>query len=299
MANGENRFKRVFKSSVFDRFILGRMAWSKTHAHRNECASMSAQSQESDILQQLDGVECEIAEARKQAVYRNRLKDTCLLQGYCDGKFSMILNLDAFLEVNNVAPINAPCGHRTTSVQFTVCISHRDSTDVPCRVKSEKEDMLVRDVDIVKCPSGRIVPSLVRLNLRHDAVEERFASGIYLNPVKGTLDFLSCFPNWELGSVGKLVRETSADCGVPREVHSGSQIVESITGDQGQVIQGVCEVGDFMFQRLSAVWALLDCHSASIFERDNSGVHVRDMFLGPLHLESSIPIKCTHAESLR
>lgn len=169
----------------------------------------------------MDRVEREIAEARKQAIYRDRLKDTCLLQGYCNGKFSVILNLDASLEVDNVTPLNAPCGHGATSVRFTACISNRDSTDMPCRVKSEKEDMFVRDVDIVKRPSGGIVPSLVWLNLGHDALKERIASGIYLNSVKGSFDFLSGFPNRELGSVGKLVGETPADCGVPREVHSG------------------------------------------------------------------------------
>lgn len=154
--------------------------------------------------------------------------------------------------------------------------------------------MLVRDVDIVKCPSSGIVPSLVWLNLGHDALKERIASGIYLNPVKGSFDFLSGFPNRELGSVGKLVGETPADCGVPCEVHSSPQIVEGISDNQRQTIQTVSEVWDFMYERLSAVWTVLDCGSATIFKRINGGVHVCDMFPGPLNLESGIPIKCAH-----
>ena len=210
----------------------------------------------------------------------------------------MILNLDASLEVDNVTPLNAPCGHGATSVRFTACISNRDSTDMPCRVKSEKEDMLVRDVDIVKRPSGGIVPTLVWLNLAHNALKERIASGIYLNPVKGSFDFLSGFPNRELGSVGKLVGETPANCGVPCEVHSGPQIVKGISDNQGQIIQTVSKVWDFMFQRLPAVRTVLDCGSATIFEHVDSGVHIRDMFLGPLNLEPGVSIKCAHNQGV-
>jgi hypothetical protein len=74
--------------------------------------------------------------------------------------------------------------------------------------------------------------------------------------------------------------------------------VESISDNQGQIIQTVSEVWDFMFERLSAVWTVLDCGSATIFERINGGVHVRDMFLGPLNLESGVPVKCVHAKEV-
>jgi ribosomal protein S20 len=262
------------------------------------CASMCAQSQQLDILQQLDRVEREIAEARKQAIYRNRLKDACFLQGYCDGKSSMFLNLDTLVEVNDVAPFNASCGHRTTFVRFTVSISHRDSSDMPRRVESEKENMFVRDINIVKCPSGGIVPSVVRLNLGHDAIKKRFTPGIYLNPVKGSLDLLPSMPNGKLCRIGDFVGEASANCGEPCEVHSCPQVVESISDNQGQIIQTVSEVWDFMFERLSAVWTVLDCGSATIFERINGGVHVRDMFLSPLNLQSGVPVKCAHAKEV-
>ena len=146
----------------------------------------------------------------------------------------------------------------------------------------------------MKCPSCAIVPSVVWLNLGHDAVKKRFTPGIYLNPVKGSLDLLPSMSNGKLRRVGDFVGEASANCGEPCEVHSSPQIVEGISDNQGQTIQTVSEVWDFMYERLSAVWTVLDCGSATIFERINSSVHVCDMFLGPLNLESGIPIKCAH-----
>jgi hypothetical protein len=258
----------------------------------------SQSERQSEILQKLHGVEDEIREARKQAHYRNRLKDTCLLQGYCDGKFSMFLNLEARHEVNNVLPFNARCGHRTSVIQFAVSISHRDSRDVSHRVESEKENMFVRDIDIVKRPNGGIVPSVVRLNLGHDAVKERFTPGIYLNPMKGSLDLLPSMPYGKLCRVGDFVREASANCGEPGEVQSSPQIVDGISDNQGQLIQSISEFWNFMLQRLSAVWAVLDCHSATIFERENGGIHVRDMFLGPLNFQAGVSKRCIHTQKV-
>lgn len=174
--------------------------------------------------------------------------------------------MDAYLEINDVAPLHALCGVRTaSSVQFTVGISHRDSLDMSCRVKSEEEEMLVENIKIVKCPSGGIIASFVRLNLGDNAVKQPIASGIYLNAVKDSFDVLPSFPNGELGRIGNLLREQPADCDVPCEVQSAPKIVNGISDNQRQIIQSISEVWNFMLQRLATVRAELDCGSATIF----------------------------------
>jgi hypothetical protein len=125
-----------------------------------------------------------------------------------------------------------------------------------------------------------------------------FAPGVYLNPVKGTLDFLPCFPNWELSAIRNFVREKPANRSLPCEVHSGTQIVNGIPNDHGQSVQAISKFRDFVLKRLTAVWAMLDCHTATVFERVNGGLHVRDMLLGPLDLETGVPMGCRHAEQL-
>jgi hypothetical protein len=136
------------------------------------------------------------------------------------------------------------------------------------------------------------------LNLGHDALKERRTPGIYLNPVKGSLDFLPSTPNGKSRRIRDFVWETSANCGEPSEIHSSPQIVEGISDNQRQIIQTVSEVWDFMFQRLSAVWTVLDCGSATIFERINGGLHVRDMFLGPLNFQAGVSKRCIHTQEV-
>lgn len=157
-----------------------------------------------DILQKLNGVEREIAEAGQQALYRNRLVNTCFLQNYCNREFSLIFNLEATLVNDSVFPIHTRGRDRMASVQFAIRVSYGNSSDVTDGVQAEKQEMLIGDVEIVKCPNGAIMPSVVWLNLGHNAIPKRWTPGIYLNPVKGTLDFVPFLPNRELSIVGEL-----------------------------------------------------------------------------------------------
>lgn len=252
---------------------------------------MCAKSQSTrEILQQIDRLNCEIAEARKQVAYGEMLKHTRFLQGYREGKFSLVLNLEARLEVNDVAAFDAICGVRASGVEFAALISHGHSSDMPSGTKFEKQDMLVRNIQIVKSPDNTVVPSFVWLNFGDDAIKECFTPGVYLNTVKGSFETLLCLPNWKLSTGRHLVGQASLHRAVPCEVESSMQIVEGIPNDQRQVIQSIPEIRKLMFERLSSIWALLDRSNAGIFERVNSGIHVRDMLIGPFHLESSISV---------
>jgi hypothetical protein len=103
-------------------------------------STVTGQSEELDILQKLDAVKHKVAEARKQALCRNRLKDICLLKSYSDGEFSLVLYVEAGVKVDEKLTAYSP--HSGTFVQFAFSIS-RDSRarDVyqKCRDREESK----------------------------------------------------------------------------------------------------------------------------------------------------------------
>jgi hypothetical protein len=182
----------------------------------DELGAVAGRDAYSDVLQKLHNATREIAEAREQALRRNRLKDTCLRESYSDGKLSLFLHLEAGVKIEKKLPAYAP--HSGTTVQFAVSVSHDDSISGRERVDAQEQYVLIGDVEIVKGPNKRIIRSLVRLDLRHHAFKEAREAGVYLNAMKGTFEVLPCFPNGKLAFVRELVRKTSADRAVPCEV---------------------------------------------------------------------------------
>jgi hypothetical protein len=59
--------------------------------------------------------------------------------------------------------------------------------------------------------------------------------------------------------------------------------VDCVASDERQIVQSIGGIRNFVFERLSPLRLVLDCGSASIFERDDGGCKVRDMFLGPFN----------------
>ena len=254
---------------------------------------MSAQSQQSDVLQKLNSVKRKIVEVRKKALYRRVLKNTCLLQGYCDGKFSFIFNFEAARKIDDELPVPAVCRLGAAREQFTV-LCYGNSMDLPNGVKTEEQEVLVRNVKIVQCPDGRVIPSIVRLDLGHNAFVQPDASGIYLNPMKGTMDILPSIADGELGGMGNLVRQQSENCAMPSEVKRAAQVMNSVPSNQGQFVQGISEVRDFVYKGLSTVRVILDCGSTTILQRSVRRFELLDVFFGPLDLESGISVECAH-----
>ena len=125
----------------------------------------------SEILQKLHGVERELSEVIKQAHYRERFKDTCLLQGYCDGKISLILHFEANWKINGVSTLHAARHPRGTLQQFTILISYPNVQNEAALIEGEKQQVLVGNIEIVKCPYQGIGASLVWLDFGNDAIK--------------------------------------------------------------------------------------------------------------------------------
>ncbi|MGB6484109.1 MAG: hypothetical protein WBE86_11550 [Candidatus Acidiferrales bacterium] len=234
----------------------------------------------------------------KQHSYAERLVNSCLFQSYLDGNISFILDIDVILEAEQHGCAGVKSGYCPTQ-SLAVTISNVHALNVGLGSEFKKQQMLVRDVEIVKHPYNGIVRSTEWLDFGHDAIKERFAPGIYFNAVKGSFDTLSRFPNGEFCGIGNLVGNNSADSAVPCKIKGGVQIMDGVSGDQGEFLQAGVNFWNLVLDRLnSSVRLTLDCHSVGIFERENSGVHIRDVFFGPFDFESGVPVKCAHADSI-
>jgi hypothetical protein len=139
-------------------------------------------------------------------------------------------------EVNDVSPIQALRWPGGPCFQFTVRISCGDASDLSYRVEAENQQMFVGNIETVKRVDNVVVPSFVGLDFAHDTFKEPDALGVYLNPVKGSLDFLPPVPNWEFGIVRDFVGQESANCADPSEIQSTPEIVNRISSNQGQII---------------------------------------------------------------
>ncbi|HEY6466853.1 MAG TPA: hypothetical protein VIY69_12720, partial [Candidatus Acidoferrales bacterium] len=166
------------------------------------------------------------------------------------------------------------------------------------RIESESQQMLVRNVEIVKSPNYGVMPSFVRLNVGDDTIEQAFAPGIYFNATKGSFHTFSSFPHGEFRLIGDFVGQNSRNGAVPSEIHGSAEIMKGIPDNQRKLREGLLEFRELMYKRLAAIWAMLDSHTVAVFVRQNSGIEVRDVFIGPFDFETGIPIECTHAGSI-
>ncbi len=260
---------------------------------------VTRKGQESDILQTFHGVEDIIREVRKQSIYRNWLKNTCLWQSHCNREFPIVLNFDSAFEVNDVTSFDASGWHRTSSRSLTVFTFYRDPANMSQGVEFEKQQMFIRNIEVVDSPNYLVVTSLKRLYDRDNAIEQRFASGVYFNSVKSSFELLSSSPNREFGGIRKFVGKVPANRAVPCKIQGGVQVVDSVSGYQRQIKQSLFEIWKLVYKRLHAgLWVVLDSDSVSCFPRDSSGVEILDMFLGPLNFQSGVSKQYAHGEEI-
>jgi hypothetical protein len=198
---------------------------------------------QSEILQKLDDVGSVLREGREQCRYGEALKNTCFLDSYREDKLALILNLDTFLEGNDVWRSGLD-GKTRTANNFTVSIFHHNSPDASVWLQSEQKQMLVRNIEIVKGVDHAVVPSFVRLNIGNDSLEESWASGVYFNPMKGGFQLFPSIPNREFGELGTGSGDVSFDGAHPCVIERGMKIMKGISSDQRQTQQRFLDLRD-------------------------------------------------------
>ena len=165
----------------------------------------------SDILQKIHDVENVLREARQNAEHRDAVVDTCFRQSYSDRKLPLILNCNSTLEIDSSRTGTLSCP-RISPVRLTILISYDNPPNVSLRSTFEKQEMLVRNIEIVKGPDNRITPSgvsVVWLYGGNHAIKQGFASGVYFNAVKDSFEGFSTIPHREFGVFREFVGQTS------------------------------------------------------------------------------------------
>src|SRR6266404_4217653 len=293
----QDRFKGTFESRVLIRFIRGGVVRIGTHTRRNECVSMSAKSQ-SEILQKLHNIENILGEARKQVTYWEALENTCLLDGYCEGKLSLILYLNVLIKDNDIRGRGESKIARSAN-NVAVRLFHHNALNASSRRQFEEKQVLIRNIECVKSMENASLPSFVGLYVGYNDLEEGGATGLYFQPMKGVFDLLPGIPNRELIEVRDSSRNVFIESARPPIIEGCTEIVKGISDNQGQVQESIFMFRDIVYQALiSSITVMLNCRSLSIYESENSILRISDMFIGPLNFQPSISKNCTHNKEL-
>lgn len=180
---------------------------------------------------------------------------------------------------------------------LTAIVLKSNSDDPSFRQQFKQKDVFVRNVDFVKIPDQATVPSVIRLYLGNDGVEERGASGVYFDAMKGVFDLFPRLSNGEAVVARDGPRSMLVKNARPGVIESNAQIVNYIPGNKGQSQKALIEFGMFMLDEFcSSVTVSLECGNCFFFHGRDSGFQVTNMLIGPIKLEPSISKeRCSHA----
>ncbi len=77
--------------------------------------------------------------------------------------------------------------------------------------------------------------------------------------------------------------------GVPCEIQSATQVMDSVAYNESQITQSFFEVLEHVYKRLRArIWLNLNFRTVIGFLRDNSSLQIRDVLFGSINLQVGI-----------
>ena len=242
-----------------------------------------------EILHELDEMFDGLRELRQNFSYFDMVVKSGIRQQYVKGQLSLVLNLEIRCEGNDV---RRPSFSRSavSSKYFTAIILHNNVVNSGSWPQTEKNQMLVRDVEFVKDVNNSVVlPSFVRLYIGNEQVEDsRIRPGVYVNPIERTFKVFRRRVDRKLSPVEIGSRDVILKHGNPSEIECGSKIVDCISDDQSDVIGVFGELQRvYKFIRASVV-IFLDSNSTTFLQRENCSLQVCDMLIGPLDFEMSV-----------
>jgi hypothetical protein len=257
---------------------------------------MSQKSQRSTIEsgQRIDDVFHKWREHPKQLACWKALENICFLDRYLNGEFSMILHMDAGLKIDAVWPetLNRD---RAAMLHLAIRISSENSDDSRTWREIEQEQMLVRNIQILKNVDNMPLPSFVRLCFIENELVELGAEGIYFNAMQRRFELLSRFAGGELSEIGLSVWNEPFGRAHPSEINGAVQVVKRIPENQGQIRRAILEVWDHVHQYLATGFSIkLDCGRVTVLYRDECTFKIGDVLLGPFDLQVGVSKKCAH-----
>jgi hypothetical protein len=212
-----------------------------------------------------------------------------ILDNYVSGKMSLLLDVDSSLKFDVVGRMLEIDRISVSSKNLTVlfCLNSIGVAEGKYRYK---ESMFVSNVECVNGPNGGI-PSLARLYLCNNQIEQSGSADIYLSPSKRRFQFFDGLTYRELGKLSNGSGNQSLNSFEPGIVEGGFQVVNSISRDESDIVK--CRsIGKVILDELTAGCRIyLDRHNLRIMHSLNTQLRIRDVLVGPVDLLSAHPAR--------
>jgi hypothetical protein len=253
------------------------------------CAKSQSERQ-SEILHKLDNVANSLRELGENFRYLDAVVKAGIRQHYVKGQLALILNLNLRIEGDDVRRIGS-CLNAKSFESFTGVILHNNVLDSGHWRQGEQNQMLVRDVELVKSVEEcAVLPSFVRLYIGDEQIEDgRIRDGVYANPVERTFKVLQRSVDRKLSAFAVKSGDMLFEQSDPSEIERGSEIVNRISDDQSNVVCIFSKLQRVYELLRSSVTIFLDRNTTTCLQRENCPLQVCDMLIGPLDLEASVP----------
>jgi hypothetical protein len=248
---------------------------------------MSSKSQSVGVvLQYLNRLERDHSKDFEHIHYVEMLHRQSVLEQYSDGRLSVVLDVVVRGNVNEMG--GALCdGPRIAPNYFAMLIFHHQIFD-DRRIQDWNEQvMLVRNVQTVKSVEA-VIPSTVRLYIVDNPLKKVGDGKFYPPTIEGTSDVYLSLSNREFRVGLRSPGEEPLDCANPSVVERAPQIVDGISRDDSQTTQEVLFFWKVIFDRNPPMlWVDFNRGNITVWNREASGIEVRDVLLGPIDLEAS------------
>jgi hypothetical protein len=117
--------------------------------------------------------------------------------------------------------------------------------------------------------------------------------------MEGCFNFFPSIADREFVEVRDSSRSVSLKSTSPRIIEGRAEIVKGISNNQGQVQESIFMFWEVMYKALvSCLTITLNCSRFSFYERQDGGIHISDMLIGPLNLESGISKNWAHSKEV-
>jgi hypothetical protein len=215
--------------------------------------------------------------SESQERWNNRLRrDLSLVKQYLSGRLTVAVILDFSLDFCQAEPAiekHTPRNGEEFSSLY-LCFHSANTSGLYVR---DQEPVLISDVETMKGPEG-VIPSFVCLYDGRDMVSD-VRAGLAYRGQRG-YEFFPRFANRELDVFGLPIRDRESYLS-HKVVESGSQVVNGISGNQGNGGGNGCALS--YDAALSALGIVLREDAAEVNLKD-CGLQVRDVLFGPFNL---------------
>ena len=252
---------------------------------------MACAKSQSDLetLQSLDDIDRDVRKRSQIVHYRHLLKQSNIdiAKHYINGELALILDCAFQWKAGAVGTIASNEVRCVYGFDFPILIFHNNSPGVRSSRYWNEQQVLIRNVQVVKHLNETVSAECVRLYVGHDPVEKFRATNIYFSPVEKSFHIFPGLPNGKFGPLIKGVKGMPFDGTDVGVVDGGPQIVESVSDNQRHRRGELRHVGKCVDDILRSNWLVsLDSGSVTIPHRGDDSLQVRNVFIGPFNFES-------------